>query len=380
MTAGRTFRDVSDTAGVRWYRHGGNRLSGPIMILLPGLFPAVLIVYGLGHPVRWTLLVPGAVLIAAIAALACLPLRAGIGVTPDRILIRTAFGTTAVPWEEVTGFEGGKDSPESGREDAVFVLTSGGERLHTAGYAPTGTSPAALWRLLRTLEDERLARTPGAASTLPPPPRPPKPGEIGEPNVFAVLGLIALIVAGTVIMSIGAAEIGPGIRAARGGGTAGYYIPQHESTGKGARWHGEFRLPDGTVIIQDAGIQDVSPGALRAGVPVAARDTGDANGVFPRDDPGAWHSPAAFLAAAAWLYVVALVAIIGQWIRWLRRDRSDGEGNVAPSPRAAGHPDLRTQDPRPQADRPVPDAESGDLRRRVRTRIASSQGCRFGDL
>jgi hypothetical protein len=91
--------------------------------------------------------------------------------------------------------------------------------------------PTELWRLLRVLEDERLARTPGAASTLPPPPPPPRPWEISEVNAVAVAGLIVLIVAGTVAMIMIGTEIGPGIRAARSVGTAGYYIPQKEPCG-----------------------------------------------------------------------------------------------------------------------------------------------------
>ncbi|HEX3957414.1 MAG TPA: hypothetical protein VHZ03_12395 [Trebonia sp.] len=78
-------------------------------------------------PVRWALLIPGAALVAAIAAWARVPLRAGIGVTPDRILIRTAMGdTTAVPWAQVSGFEGGKGSSTRDSEGTVYVLTSGG--------------------------------------------------------------------------------------------------------------------------------------------------------------------------------------------------------------------------------------------------------------
>lgn len=309
---------MSDTVGAHWYRHGGHPVTASTGILLLGLFPAVLIVYGLSQPARWALLVPGAALIIVIVALARLPLRSGIGVTPERILIRTAFKTTAVPWEQVTRFEGGKNSPESTRVDAVFVCTSAGERLHTAGYAPAGPTPRELWRLLHALEAERIARTPGAVTTLPPPPRASRYGEIGEVNPLPVLGLIFLVMAGIVVMGMGGAEIGPAVRAASGDGTAGYYIPQHQSTGRGALWSGEFRLPDGTVLIQDTGILDVSPGTLRAGVPVAARDTGNGNGVYPRDDPYAWHGPAAFLATAAWLCAAALAAIIGQGIRWRR--------------------------------------------------------------
>ena len=42
-----------------------------------------------------------------------------------------------------------------------------GERLHTAGYSAARGSAAELWQLLRALEDERLARMPGAVEHSP---------------------------------------------------------------------------------------------------------------------------------------------------------------------------------------------------------------------
>jgi hypothetical protein len=303
---------MSGTTGARWYRHGGERLQWAMYISFLGIFPVCLIIHGTGHPVRWALLIPGAVLAAAIAAWACVPMRAGIGVTPDRILIRTAIGdTTAVPWAQVTGFEGGKGSSTRDSKGTVFVLTSGGERLHTAGYSAARTSAAELMQLLRALEDERLARMPGAVSTLPASPSPPPtPGETYAARFLAGLGVILLIATGTLGLYFGVTGIGPGLRAASGGGTVGYYIPQRETTGRGAQWYGEFRLPDGTVTRRDTGIEDVSRGALRTGAPVAARDTGYFDGVFPRDDPGAWHAPADMFAGAAWFYAAALGRII----------------------------------------------------------------------
>jgi hypothetical protein len=309
-----------------------------------------LIIHGTGHPVRWALLIPGAVLVAALAAWAPVPLRAGIGVAPDRILIRTAAGdTTAVPWAQVTGFEGGKGSSARDSGGTVFVLTSGGERLHTAGYSAARTSAAELWQLLRALEDERLARMPGAVSTVPaspPPPPPPTPGKSYAEPLLAGLGVILLIAAGTLPLYFGVRGIGPGLRAASGRGTVGYYIPQRETTGKGAQWYGEFRLPDGTVTRRDTGIEDVSMGALRTGVPVAARDTGYFDGVFPGDDPGAWHGPADMFAGAAWFYTATLIRL---GILWRRRDRHDDDANVTAAPSAARHQNLRARDARPRA-------------------------------
>ena len=165
-----------------------------MIISFLGIFPVCLIIHGTGHPVRWALLIPGAVLVAAIAAWARVPLRAGIGVTPDRILIWTAAGhTTAVPWAQVSGFEGGKGSSTRDSEGTVYVLTSGGERLHTAGYSAPRTAATELWQLLRALEDERLARMPGAVSTVPAwPPPPPTPGKSYAAPLLAGLGVILL--------------------------------------------------------------------------------------------------------------------------------------------------------------------------------------------
>jgi hypothetical protein len=89
-------------------------------------------------------------------------------------------------------------------------------------------------------------------------------------------------------------------------------------------------------------------GALRTGVPVAARDTGYVDGVFPRDDPGAWHGPADMFAGAAWFYTATLVVLIRLRILSRRRDRNGDDGNVTAAP-SAGHQNLRAQDVRPRA-------------------------------
>lgn len=328
---------MSDTARVRWYRHGGNRLAASILISLLGLFPAWLVIFGIGHPPRWTYLVTGTVLAAAIALLACLPLRAGIGVTPDRILVRSSFGDTkAIPWAQVTGFECGKTGPKDKHdEDAIFVLTADGERLHTSGYSPGGSSPTKAWQLLRVLEAERLARTPGAASTLPPAPPAPKPGTVPWSPPLAGLGVLALIVFGAIFMSMGMTEIGPGIQAAHGGGTAGYFIPGQEPSGR-TPWYGDFRLPGGTVTRVHAQIADLGNDQLHTGVPVPARDTGDPDFVYPRDDQGAWHGPAIVILGAAWCLGWALIVIIRAGIRWLRRTRHGDDGQVTALPQTTG--------------------------------------------
>jgi hypothetical protein len=303
-----------------------------------GIFPAGLIVHGLGHPVRLALLIPGVVLVAAVAAAAAVPVRAGIGVTPERILIRAATGrTTAIPWADVTGFK----ATHTRKDGKIFVLTSGGGQWQTSGYAPAGSSRWEEWQLVRALEDERIARTPGAAYALPPRPPPPAPGQRRVPSLWASLVVAALLILfGTGTLYQAVTRLGPAVQAAHGGRTAGYFIPQRETTGRGAAWYGEFRLPDGDVTRRDVGIQDLPVSAVHAGVPVAARDTGDPAGVYPRDDPGAWHYPADVAVMTGWFYGWALVLVIRAAARrrgWSRRapDHRAGDPPPAAGPDAA---------------------------------------------
>ncbi|MCW2935303.1 MAG: hypothetical protein JWM19_6265 [Actinomycetia bacterium] len=326
-------------APVRWYRLRGEPLALAVGISLLGLAPLWLIVYGIGSPVRWALVIPGAVLLTGVAVGAWLPLRAGIGVTARHILIRQPAGRPAeIPWSQVTGFTGGK-SHAGGRGDGerVFVLTSDGKRWHTVGCSTSRRSAWELWQLMRALEDERLARTPGAVSTLPAAPSTPAPR---KPGAARFVGAFVLIAIGAGLLYWGATGLGPGLRAARGQGTAGYFIPQRATgRGGGALWYGEFRLPDGTVTLRNVYIADTSVTAVRAGVPVAARDAGAAGYVYPRDDPGAWHGTTGVLADGAWLWLTATVVIIQRVIHRPRRGRQDG--NPAASPQPGGHPDLR---------------------------------------
>lgn len=317
---------MPDTARARWYRHGGVRLLVSIVIALLGLVPAsLLIVDGIGPPVRWMFIVPGAVLVAAIEVWAWVPMRAGIGVTAEHVLIRTVIGSTrTVPWDKVIRFEGGKSSPDSGSDDTIFVLTSDRKRWRTAGCSAAFASRAEVWPLVRALEDERLARVPGAVSSLPSSLSSPEPGEFAAGLYFAVIGVSVLLAFGTIGLFAGIQGSGPGLRAAYGRGAVGYYVPQRETAGtrwSASTWYGEFRLPDGTVTRRDVIIHDVSAGALRAGVPVAARDVGGSYGIFPREDPGAWQGAVIGFLVAAGLYAAALVVIIRMVIRLVRHGR-----------------------------------------------------------
>jgi hypothetical protein len=250
-------------------------------------------------------------------------------VTPGHIIIRAATReTTLVPWAQVAGFEAGKGSNTEDSKGTVYVLTADGKRLHTLGYGSDGNSPREMWHLLRALEDERLARAPGTASTLPPKPPPERHHATG---IGAVIGLMIL---GALPLYFAVTGLGPAIRAGRGEGTIGYFIPQRETTGRGAAWYGEFRLPDGTVTLRNVSIEDVPASTVHSGVPVAARDPGNSEAtfppgtqaVFPRHDPGAWHLPANLAVMAAWSYAWALVLIIRQWIIRQRRRRSAAIG------------------------------------------------------
>jgi hypothetical protein len=75
---------------------------------------------------------------------------------------------------------------------------------------------------VRALEDERLALAPGTASTLPP--RPP-PERHRATAAFTRIGVIMLMIFGALPLYFTVTGLGPAIRAARGEGTTGYFIP-----------------------------------------------------------------------------------------------------------------------------------------------------------
>jgi hypothetical protein len=322
---------MSYSGGVRWYRTGLDRVALAFIVASVGsLFGVPFLVGGIAHA-EIPKAVAGGVLLVLPALWACVILRAGIGVTSTHLLIRGVLGSTqAVPWPDVTGFA----VTGSGRGRAFRVHGQGGQRWSTVGCSLSGWNrqdeELALWRLTRALEDERLARSPGAASEVPP--RPPEP--VRAPwarregrRLFIDTVLVAFLGLSVYIAWNAVGGVGPAFRAADGAGTPGSYIPQSKSCGKSdCTWYGEFRLSDGRVARTDVTIADTSSGDLQAGTPVAATDVGDdddSNGgsgvVFPAHDHGAWSSTVTVLVQSASWAAMLVVVLLGQVVRRPRR-------------------------------------------------------------
>jgi hypothetical protein len=318
---------MSRPGAVRWYRTGLDRwavvVSAPNVAFLPGV---PLLISGIA---RATIAeaVAGVVLLFLAGLCAYGILRAGIGVTGTHLLIRGSLGSTvAVPWGDVTGFA----VTGSGRARGFSVLGRDGQRWKTLGCSATGWNrqedELARWRLTRELEDERLARNPGAASVVPY--RPPEPIRASwlrrrgqrlfmDTTLAAFLGLCVWLAWSS------ATGVGPAFRAAGGDGTPGYFVPQSKTCAKSScTWYGEFRLPDGRVTRGNVTIADTASGDLQAGTPVAAIDVGDddrANGgsgvVFPAHDSAAWSSTVTELVLSACWSIMLLSLLLGQLVR-----------------------------------------------------------------
>jgi hypothetical protein len=129
---------------------------------------------------------------------------------------------------------------------------------------------------------------------------------------------VALLMAGAgFAVYTGATGLGPAIRAARGVGSVGYFIPRSQSCGRSCSWTGNFRLPDGTVARRNVVLYDASVSAVKAGVPVAARDSGG-HGVFPRHDPGAWGTSTLLVYGGVWGIVLMPAPFVVMWRRRAR--------------------------------------------------------------
>jgi hypothetical protein len=162
---------VMPDTDVRWYRGRGERWNTVIAaIVLTVLLDGVLIAGGITTPGARALSLTGAVLVCcAGCAVVVLWLRAGIGVTTDRLIVRDALGTQhLIPWPSVAGFDLDKWRGAGGGRGGLtlVVICDDGRRLHTLGCSVSGTgeqSWAAARRVVRALESERQARAPQSA-------------------------------------------------------------------------------------------------------------------------------------------------------------------------------------------------------------------------
>lgn len=338
---------MPDPGEIRWFRYGSARWALAITLA------------GLGIWIPLTIIIDGsanrsgvAIVLGAILLLVCLMgaygmLRAGIGVTPDQVLIRSGIGTTeAIPWSKVARFEVRVDT---GRTSGLIdVFGTDGQRRSTFGCVAGGSSRRetliAGWQLVSALEAERLKHAPGAAATASSPvPRPALPPWTPRGHwVPRVLGSVALlvIIAGTAWLGSWAlGSLGPAFRAADAVGTLGYFIPQSGGCGR-CSWSGEFRLPDGTVTLRNVTLNDAGSG-VRIGLPVPARDTGD--GIYPASDPGAWGPAMAVMVES--YCTAALFAAVGIAPLFRRRTFQHLTGDTTPAwsdapSRARGVPDA----------------------------------------
>lgn len=319
----------------RWYRTGHDRWALVVVGIVAGAFFGVpLLVDGIAHA-GIPAVVAGAVVLLLAALLTYGILRAGIGVTPTHILIRSISGSTrAVPWPEVAGF----GYTGTGRGRGYRVLGRDGQRWSTMGCSPVGWNreedKLAEWRVTRALEDARLAANPAAVSEVPS--APPEPAR--DPwwrrqgrRLFIDTMLTGFLVLVGWLAWSAASTVGVAFRAAGGAGTPGYFVPQSKLCypKTGCTWYGEFRLSDGRVARADVTIADTGSGDLSKGAPVAATDVGDddtseggSGVVFPAHDPGAWSSSVTDLARFGICAVTLLGCLAGQVMR--RPSPSDG--------------------------------------------------------
>jgi hypothetical protein len=318
---------MSRPGGVRWYRIGPDRWAIAVLVPNAAFLPGVpLLISGIAR-VAIPEAVAGVVLLFLAGLCAYSILRAGIGVTGTHLLIRGPLGSTvAVPWGDVTGFA----VTGSGRARAFSVLGRDGQRWKTIGCSATGWNrqedELARRRLTRALEDERLARNPGAASVVPS--RPPEPIRASwlrrrGQRLFIDTTLAAFLGVCVWLAWNSAAGVGPAFRAAGGDGTPGYFFPQSKTCANSScTWYGEFRLPDGRVARGNVRLADTASGDLQAGTPVAAIDVGDddrsdggSGVVFPAHDPAAWSSTVTELVLFACWSVMLLSLLLGQVVR-----------------------------------------------------------------
>lgn len=108
----------------------------------------------------WPLILAAAVLACGWFSFAVLLWRAGIGITADHLIVRTAVGRQQlVPWPSVAGFDLGTPKYMVFGGLAVYVIGDDGRRLSTRGCSFHGLTHkkdlASARRILRMLETER---------------------------------------------------------------------------------------------------------------------------------------------------------------------------------------------------------------------------------
>jgi hypothetical protein len=108
----------------------------------------------------------------------------------------------------------------------------------------------------------------------------------------ALLAAVALA-----LLVVAALDVGPAYRAEHGAGVKGSWVAVYfDDDGRGGYWRGEFRLPDGKVLLRSVELD--GPGtSLHAGEVIAATYSGGAL-VYPQEDSSDWIVDLAIMAAA----------------------------------------------------------------------------------
>lgn len=161
---------MGDASRVRWYRGGFERWELVIVFALLGLmFGGGLILQAVTVPTDRTELIPGIASSVIAAVMVTLQLRAGLGAGADHLIVRDAIGRTRkIPWTSITRFEIGRP-PGSRGGAAIIVVCADGRRWYTSGCTTGLRIRQADREMIRTLEAERLGRTPEGAAPIPEP-------------------------------------------------------------------------------------------------------------------------------------------------------------------------------------------------------------------
>ena len=125
-----------------------------------------------------------------------------------------------------------------------------------------------------------------------------------DPGIW-MLKWIVFPAAAIFLLAGSAVQFGPAMAAAKGHGTAGYFVAETENCSKdGCNWTGNFVTPDGRVTHRDVGFRGPH-GTFYQGVRLPALDTGDAARVYARNGSRDWMGDLAG--------IVVCVIGIGLW-------------------------------------------------------------------